>query len=521
MPQLSNEATDLPLLFEQVRNFGGGEDSFRDPIEIDPDQCQHLLNIIIRDKLKARTRPGADPVDGAAISANPIRGLKYFSTPTYSQLVSARNAQIYTWDGATRLLRAGWVPANSVTPVEMEQGVNKLLLSDGIGNLQSWDGAVFTDLGNADVSPPVGATILRWHTGRMFASGQASNPDTIYVSLRLDFSQGAWNRTTRSFQVGGGEGDPIVALVSLPGFILGVIKQNSVWLVNTDPRNEPANFAATQVSETVSSGSGGKGKRAFCVYGNDCFFDSDDGIRSVQRMQAAAGQFNLSAPISESIQPLVDRINPNYASLISAIKYKEFAFFSVPLDASTFNNAVLVWNGRLGRWLGQWSGWTPSCWEITRFGGVPRLVFGDNAGLVNQWKDLNATDVDATYKDNAAGYASKLWTRSMIFGDLEAPKSGFNAKVRFNAGNANLIFTAVGNDADLSTWAKQITPSGDILGTDVLPFLLSSQQPGVLPFSLRGLPSFNEFYLKIESATGWFELRNLTVGARVRPLKTK
>ena len=526
MPGLSNESVDLPLAFEQVRNFGGGEDSFRDPIELDPDQSQHLVNMIVRDKLKSRTRPGADPLDGAAPAAKAVRGLKYFSTPAYSQLVSARNAQIYTWNNAVRTLQvctptSGVFPANDTTPVEMAQGVDKLLLSDGVGDMQSWDGAAFTDMGNTVTDPPVGATILTWHTGRMFASGQATNPDTIYVSNRLNFARGQWNNTTRSFRVGGGDGDNIVAQVSMQSFMLAVLKQNSVWLLYTDPRAEPADFSATQATEGVSYGVGCVGKKAWCVYGNDLMFMAQDGVRSLQRMEAATGQFQLSAPLSRAVQPYIDRINPAAASGIVATKYLEFALFAIPLDNSTVNNAVLCWNGRLGRWMGVWQGWTPTTWELTRFNAQPHLVFGDSAGLVNQWKDLNPTDIDATYQDNALGYASGLWTRSMTFGDLEAPKSGYNAKVRFNAGNANLTFTAVGNDAALNTWAKQIAPSGDILGTDVLPFLLASQQPGVLPFSLRGLPSFNEFFLKIESTTGWWELRNLTVGARIRPLKVK
>lgn len=523
MPGLSNDAPDLPLQFEQMRNFAGGEDSFRDPIELDPDQGQKLLNVIVRDKLKVRTRPGADPLGDDALTdpAAPVRGTFFFNTPAYSQLIAASGAKIFKWSGAVWAEILGWTPANANVFVEMAQGVDKLLLSDGVGKLQSYDGAAFTDLGNADTDPPVGMTILAWHTGRMFGSGQATNPDTIYVSNRLDFGSGQWNKTVRSFRVGGGEGDPIVGMASMPLFVLAVLKQNSIWLTTTDPRNEPASFSATQASDVLSDGLGCVGKKAWCRYGNDLLFFSQDGIRSLARMIAAAGQYELSAPISQPIQPYIDRVNPNFQHLIVAKKYREFAFFAVPLDNSQFNNAVLVWNGRLQKWIGVWEGWTPSCWELTRFNGIQRLVFGDNAGFVNQWKDLSDPTNDDTYKDNGAGYASKFWGRSMTFGDLEAPKIGFNAKCRFNAGNALLTFTVIGNDADLNSWARKIEPTGDILGTDVLPFLLATEQPTVLPFSLRGLPSFNELFLKIESDAGWWELRNFTVGARIRPLKRK
>jgi hypothetical protein len=523
MPGLSNEAADLPLQFEQVRNFAGGEDSFSDPIELGANQSQHLVNILVRDKLKIRTRPGADPLGAAALTnpAAPVKGALFYSTPATSQLLAASGGKIFKWNGAAWAQVMGWLPASANVFVEMAQGVDKVLLSDGVGKMQSYDGAAFTDLGNTDVDPPVGATILTFHTGRMFASGQATNPDTIYVSNRLDFGSGQWNKTTRSFRVGGGEGDAIVGMASMPFYQLAVMKENSIWLTQTDPRLEPANFSATQASDVVSDGLGLVGKKAWCRYGNDLLFFSQDGVRSLQKMVAATGQFELSAPISVPIQPYIDRINPNFQHLIVAKKYREFAFFAVPLDDSQFNNAVLVWNGRLGRWLGVWQGWTPSCWELTRFNRIQRLVFGDNGGFVNQWKDLNDSEADATYQDNGTDYATKYWSRSMTFGDLDAPKTAFNAKTRFNAGNATLTFTAVGNDAELNSFSKSIAPSGDVLGTGVLPFLLATEQPTLIPFSLRGLPSFNELFLKIESTGGWWELRNLTVGARVRPLKRK
>jgi hypothetical protein len=522
MASVTNDAADLPLVFDEMRNFAGGEDSFRDPIELDPDQCQHLINVVIRDKLKARTRPGADPLGGAApAGAAPVRGLTYFNTPNYSLLIAVANGAVYSWNNAAWAHLAAWSPANANTNVEMAQGVDSLLISDGVGNLQKYDGVAFTDLGNGPTSPPVGTTILCYHTGRMFAAGQSANPDTIWVSLRLDFNNGSWNTATRSFRVGGGEGDPIMGLASMQQFVLAVLKQNSIWLTVTDPRNEPANFSASQAGDIVSDGIGCVGRKAWCKYGNDILFLSQDGVRSLQRMVAAAGQWQLSAPISVPIQPYIDRINWNYATTACAVKYREFAFFAVPLDNSTYPNYVLVWNGRLEKWIGVFQGWTPTAWALTRFNGILRCVFGDNVGLVNLWKDLNAADQDATYQDNGQGYASQLWGRAMAFGDLEANKIGFNARVRFNAGNANLLFTAVGNDQDLDSFSQRIAPRGDLLGAGMLPFQLASQQPSLVPLSLRGLPSFNELFLKIESTSGWWELRNFTVGVRVRPLKRK
>ncbi len=42
----------------------------------------------------------------------------------------------------------------------------------------------------------------------------------------------------------------------------------------------------------------------------------------------------------------------------------------------------------------------------------------------------------------------------MVFGDLESPKTGYSALVRFNAGNATVTFTGTGSDVDLRVWDR-------------------------------------------------------------------
>jgi hypothetical protein len=82
--------------------------------------------------------------------------------------------------------------------------------------------------------------------------------------------------------------------------------------------------------------------------------------------------------------------------------------------------------------------------------------------------------------------------------------------------------TAVGDDADLHTWSSKLLPSGDLLGTGILgDFVLQSTNPAIVAASLRDAPSFREMYLKIESKQGWWELRNLSVSARPRPMRNK
>ena len=163
--------------------------------------------------------------------------------------------------------------------------------------------------------------------------------------------------------MGDGDGDPIVALYSMQDSNLAVFKANSIWLVNTPATADTTQFPAGATSalvdvESVAFGVGCVGKRALCGVANDVFFMAQDGIRSLQRMQAAAGQWQLSAPISQPVQKYIEQINPASQSGIVATSYKEFVFFAIPLGTSTVNNATLVYNTRLGSWLGCWVNWS-------------------------------------------------------------------------------------------------------------------------------------------------------------------
>jgi len=536
MPTLSNEQLDDQLSWEFVQQFDGGEDSFANPTNIEPNQCQHLLNVIVRDNFESRTRPGADSIPKAntlpITNATKVYALGYFDIPNVQQLIASVGVSStphllkYETGAWTDLTLPASFPNSVDNLLAMQQGIDKMLISDGVGQGQIWDGTSFTATGaSGNGNFPLGATILCWHTARMFASGVASARDTIFVSNLLGFSAGDWNLTTRSFRIGVGDGDPIVALASMQGSTLCCLKQNSIWLIATDPSSDSfggvSGFSASAVPSNIGYGIGCVGRDAWCSYGNDILFMAQDGVRSVQRMQAAAGQWQLQPPISQPIQPIIQRINQSAWSKIKATKYQEFAFFFVPLDNATENNAVLVWNGRLGRWFGIWTGWNATCCCVTRFLGQTRFVFGDTAGLVNMWKDASSTTDDETYTDNGVSYKTQTWLRSWLFGEPITTKTGYNVIVRFSAGNSTINFTLTADGVDVRTWIGQFAPTGDILGGNVpIPiFQLSSSKTVALPRGLRGLNAFHECFLKVESESGWWFLKNVSGSAFVNPLR--
>lgn len=516
MSRLTIDETDDALVSERVESFGGGIDAYRRSTLIDPDQSQFGNNVLIRDNYEFWTRPGADKLFTAP-NSNRLRGLVYYDTPTANQLIHSQGGHLYKFDGANDTILSGFTPAD--VAIEMAQGVNLLLITDGANNMQTYNGVTFTDCGSTPADPPKNCTILCYHTGRMFAAGHPTFNDTVWVSNRLAFGSGQWDTTLRSFRIGGGEGDPIVAMASMQDFVLCVLKGNVIHLVYTDPTAEPTNFQDSQATQPMPTGIGCVGKKAWVTIGNDLMFYSQDGVRSVQRMVAAAGQYQLSPPVSQPIQPYIDRVNKSAWSTIFAVKRFELCMFFVPLDSATSPNTVLVYNTRLQKWLGIWTGWTGTCAVETFFtNNASQLVIGDSAGLVNQWKDLASRTDDTTYTDNGIPYATQLWTRSFLCGDPISPKYAYNAILRFSAGNATVNLSLITDNAQAQTWSATFQPSGDILGVGTLPFLLSSTKPSVVVQSLLGLPEWNEAYLTIETSSGWFGCRNVTLNAMMNAL---
>lgn len=90
-------------------------------------------------------------------------------------------------------------------------------------------------------------------------------------------------------------------------------------------------------------------RRTVTTVGNQIFFLSDNGVYSAE----FGDLYNLrgaSIPLSESIQPTIDRINWAYAHNAVAVYFDNRYWISVPLDSSMVNNSLLVYNLLNGGW---------------------------------------------------------------------------------------------------------------------------------------------------------------------------
>lgn len=535
MPQFFSDAIDDALAYERCETFGGGMDGFTRSTLLPMDAFQYGLNTHVPDGMEVGTRPGAD-MFGDAVGGK-IQGLLYFDTSAaIKQIIAGSDNKLWyqTISGAVTgpwTEMTGFTLTNSTLAFSAAQGVDTALFTDGTKEMQSWNGTVWSGpLGVTDFDPPQTATILLWHAGRMWATGfpggtVGKEDDAIWGSNLLSFGSGAWDRTDRNIRIGGGEGDPIVGIASLSnsaqlGFVMAVLKRNSIWLINTDPTASFTNFSANIGPQRIGGGVGCVGKRAFCVSGNDLIYVSPDKtIRSLARMEGAESQYIMSPPMSLPIQNYMKRINWNVSHLIACAKYGEMIFVSVPLDASLTPNTVFAYNARLQKWVGIWTGWTANSFAVTFFNGVQALMMGDNTGKVNKWKDGDDDTADETYLDNGVAIPTAAWLRSWFFGEPLNDKDPRYVETRFGQSNGLVNVTLNGDGVDLYTWTKDARADGPVLEIDLEFDLVSDGNRPFRESMLDHATPANEYFIKLESTAGWWRLRNATMAAYVNTLE--
>lgn len=220
-----------------------------------------------------------------------------------------------------------------------------------------WDGA---DVGFVAVAAPgagdpiQNASTAIFHAGRMWMFRDQYD---VFCSDLLDMTK--WDYTNRSWSIEYGDGDPLVALYPFHEDSILVFKQRSVHLLSgvnaiIQQGTQLSDYVSRRTIDTLS---GALSRNAIVTIGEDVWYLGFGGIWSFFRNQQNKIERQPVA-VSMLIQPYIDRINWTYASRACATVHDNYVLFAVPLDGSTKNNAVLVYDrnaaGGNGAWLGVW-----------------------------------------------------------------------------------------------------------------------------------------------------------------------
>lgn len=262
------------------------------------------------------------------------------------------------------------------------QAGNKIYISNGIDDNASYDGTTFTSLDN-NTYPKAKYTAF-WknylficgdgvlngtnHHNRVWFSN-LGNPDTITTG-------------TDYFDVGKSDGQAITGIAPLGEFLV-IFKRKSVYILSgANPNAWKLADGVNNLSQ-IANGIGCVSAKSIVQVGNDLWFMSDDGIRSVRRNEQ--GSIPLMGLVSGNIKQTISEINWSYAHRIAGAYFDNKVYMAIPTGTSTTNNKVLVANTAIQLekptnpypWF-IYTGWYPYCFNIHLGGTTPSLHYGDS-----------------------------------------------------------------------------------------------------------------------------------------------
>ena len=165
--------------------------------------------------------------------------------------------------------------------------------------------------------------------------------DEVIASDILDTD--TYDQVYAQYRFNAGTSDFVVALHSFAEDRLLVFNRNSIHIVTntTDLKG-----ASTQI---LTDEVGCVARKSIEQIGNQVIFLSDNGVYGTQFLD----EYNLRGteiPLSEPINESIQRINKNAQENAVAVYFDNRYYIAVPLDSSTNNNAILIYNFLNKQW---------------------------------------------------------------------------------------------------------------------------------------------------------------------------
>lgn len=168
--------------------------------------------------------------------------------------------------------------------------------------------------------------------------------DKIAVSDYLDFD--TWDQTLGVWNINLGDNDEIVGFTPWADDQFLIFKRRSIYIAKL--HNAFDEFGAATLTDdsfvqSVTDQVGCVARQSIANAGQVVFFLSDSGVR-VLDPQLDLKLLGNSQPLSDPISDIIERINIDAAPKAVGKIFNNRYYLAVPLDGSTYNNAVLVYN---------------------------------------------------------------------------------------------------------------------------------------------------------------------------------
>lgn len=294
---------------------------------------------------KAECREGTWPPVFSNIAApTSIRGFGVYSNPNGDEvlLVAGLNEVYVIKDGSYPTTIA--VDSSLASSVEFVQAHDKVIIFQGLLKRQlMWDGVdskgfkQITKSNPADTSTkliPKAITAEHVSDRLVIISGR----NTVIATDILDYT--SYDAALEEFFINRDSGDGLVRIFNYAkGIVICFGSRSTALLLNFEDDPTLATI------ELLNSHLGLAGRKAVEMLGGDVLFLSDPGgiYRIAQSFESRLQAIPL--PVTDPIQPLIDRINWKAATGAVAKANGEYVYFAVPIDGSKVNNCMIVFNG--------------------------------------------------------------------------------------------------------------------------------------------------------------------------------
>src|SRR5215471_17276342 len=378
-------------------------------------------------------------------------------------------------------IRSAYVGPSTTNLIVFALGNEKLFWTDGTGPIYSWDGTYTADLSYPNpiddflggVGAPTGAKWIAWFQDRLIAAAPTSDDEGLWFS---DFGDPtSWDQNFQQMDVGGGESDPIQAIVPWLDQNLVVFKAHSIYVVNMDPSQNPdptdptllvasygvkllTHYLGASAPHTIAQVGGPRG---------DLFFlGTDRKLRSLRRTLAAETQQETGDSLSFKVQDIFDRITAAQIQNCTAFYWNNRYIISMPLDGQVQPNATYVYNTSLDNWNGEWKNWLPTAYGVKLLSSNNQvLVIGQSNNTVLQWLGDTgaATNVPSNFRDQSTEIETAILTRSYTFQDLFNVKTGLQCAIEIhdNSYLPYIVDVSIIIDQSVSTGSAPLVGSFD------------------------------------------------------------
>ena len=529
MPVYYNDGLDDPVQYDRQASFVGGQISnFRENL-LNESQAESLKDLDTEKNGILKSRRGfhrfADLLGSSSSSTN-TQAIAYLDTDAKESLVAFVNSNIYGVDSSGTVTTIGAAKANSATAqVDHCQVADKLFYASHVTNNRvgqvKWTGAAWAVTEVPD--GPTNSKYLVNNNFRIFAVQPSDNQ--VYVSDILpDSSSGTVFPAANALKVG--LGDPITGLASWVGFNVVVFCKNSCYVIDTNPVPATASPtvppASTFKIRTISTSSGCLSHGSIAQVGEDLFYLSRTGVRSIRRTMEENMIASDVGVLSYPIQNVIDEINWAQAEKATGIFWRGRYFLSVPTGSSTKNDTTIVYNTNTQSWMGVWRGTVtvdsstslpsstinPVDYAVTQFsGGKPFLISLDKVGNPLQYRDFveDINLVDTDYQDKlTTTFADTGWeatTRAFTFGEQMTSKDAEFAEFEFDRSDAIIDIGVLLDNEEKENLANELdTGTGELRLSFTLPSTLGSGAVTRFRYSMTQYPEFRELQFNFKQS---------------------